>query len=86
MQQLYSNVKGGVAVWFRNRQWRVIPNEDTRIRNENELRRCWRMCYLVAKKFNDVGCLALQMTHGQHLVDFKERLMRAVGMIGICLP
>ena len=44
------------------------------------------MCYLVAKKFNDVGCLALQMTHGQHLVDFKERLMRAVGMIGICLP
>ena len=37
------------------------------------------MCYLVAKKFNDVGCLALQMTHGQHLADFKEKLMRAVG-------
>ena len=37
------------------------------------------MCYLVAKKFNDVGVLALQMTHGQHLADFKEKLMRAVG-------
>lgn len=37
------------------------------------------MCYLVAKKFNDVECLALQMTHGQHLADFKEKLMRAVG-------
>lgn len=28
------------------------------------------MCYLIAKKFNDVGCLALQMKHGQHLADF----------------
>ncbi len=37
------------------------------------------MCYLVAKKFNEAGCLALQMTHGQHLADFKEKLMRAVG-------
>ncbi|MEZ3463423.1 MAG: hypothetical protein K1W23_15005 [Lachnospiraceae bacterium] len=37
------------------------------------------MCYLVAKKFSETGCLALQMTHGQHLVDFKERLVQAVG-------
>ncbi len=37
------------------------------------------MCYLVAKKFNEAGCFALQMTHGQHLADFKEKLMRAVG-------
>lgn len=37
------------------------------------------MCYLVAKKFNYAGCLALQMTHGQHLADFKDKLMRAVG-------
>lgn len=37
------------------------------------------MCYLVAKKFNDVGCLAMQMAHGQHLADFKEKIMQAVG-------
>lgn len=37
------------------------------------------MCYLIAKKFSETGCLALQMTHGQHLVDFKERLVQAVG-------
>ena len=37
------------------------------------------MCYLIAKKFNEVGCLALQMTHGRHLADFKEKLMQAVG-------
>ena len=37
------------------------------------------MCYLIAKKFNDVGCLALQTSHGQHLADFKKKLIRAVG-------
>lgn len=37
------------------------------------------MCYLIAKKINKVGCLALQMSHGQHLADFKEKLMQAVG-------
>lgn len=31
------------------------------------------MCYLIAKKSNDTGCLALQTTHGQHLADFKEK-------------
>ena len=37
------------------------------------------MCYLIAKKFSETGCLALQMMHGQHLADFKERLVQAVG-------
>lgn len=37
------------------------------------------MCYLIAKKFNDVGCLAIQMTHGQHLAEFKNRLIQTVG-------
>jgi len=37
------------------------------------------MCYLVAKKFNDVGCLALQTSHGKHLADFKKKLIKAVG-------
>lgn len=37
------------------------------------------MCYLIAKKFNDVGCLALQTNHGQHLADFKKKLIREIG-------
>ena len=37
------------------------------------------MCYLVAKKFNEVGCLALQTTHGQHLVELKRGLIQEIG-------
>ena len=37
------------------------------------------MCYLIAKKFDNTGCLALQTTHGSHLVDFKERLLQEIG-------
>ena len=37
------------------------------------------MCYLIAKKFNDVGCLALQTRHGQHLADFKKKLISKIG-------
>lgn len=37
------------------------------------------MCYLIAKKFGDLGCVALQTEHGPHLVDFETRLMRSVG-------
>ncbi|MCM1037718.1 MAG: hypothetical protein NC314_11135 [Roseburia sp.] len=37
------------------------------------------MCYLIAKKFDDAGCLALQTTLGSHLADFKERLIQEIG-------
>lgn len=37
------------------------------------------MCYLIAKKFDTVGCLALQTSHGQHLADFKKSLMKQIG-------
>lgn len=37
------------------------------------------MCCLIAKRFDDTGCFALQTTHSAHLVDFKERLMREIG-------
>lgn len=37
------------------------------------------MCYLIAKKFGNVGSLALQTSHGQHLVDFKRKIMSEVG-------
>lgn len=37
------------------------------------------MCYLVAKDINAVGCVALQTTHGEHLVNFKKKLIQQVG-------
>lgn len=37
------------------------------------------MCYLIAKKFNSIGCLALQTSHGQHLVDLKRTIIDEVG-------
>ena len=37
------------------------------------------MCYLIAKKFGSVGSLALQTSHGQHLVDFKRKIKSEVG-------
>ncbi len=37
------------------------------------------MCYLIAKKFDSIGSLALQTTHGQHLVDFKRKLLEEIG-------
>ncbi|HCJ75958.1 MAG TPA: hypothetical protein DHV88_06065 [Roseburia sp.] len=36
------------------------------------------MCYLVAKRFNSIGSLALQTSHGQHLIDLKRRILAAV--------
>lgn len=37
------------------------------------------MCYLVAKDVNAIGCIALQTTHGEHLVDFKRKLIQQLG-------
>ena len=37
------------------------------------------MCYLIAKRFDGTGSLALQTTHGQHLADFKRRLIEKIG-------
>ena len=37
------------------------------------------MCYLIAKRFGDLGCVALQTEHGPHLADFETKLMRSVG-------
>lgn len=43
------------------------------------------MCYLIAKRFDGMGCLALQTTHGQHLADFKEKLLNKIGYDNIQL-
>lgn len=37
------------------------------------------MCYLIAKKINDVGSIALRTTHGKHLSDFKRSVENKVG-------
>lgn len=37
------------------------------------------MSYLIAKKFGKEGCIALQMSLGQHLVDFEEKLIKKYG-------
>lgn len=43
------------------------------------------MCYLIAKKFDETGCIALQTVHGQRLVDFKKHLIQKVGYSDIQL-
>ena len=37
------------------------------------------MCYLLAKRFDSTGSLALQTVHGQHLAEFKRKLIEKIG-------
>lgn len=37
------------------------------------------MCYLVAKKIDEVGCVALKTTHGKHLSEFRQKIEAIVG-------
>ncbi|MDO5397558.1 MAG: hypothetical protein Q4G33_06485 [bacterium] len=37
------------------------------------------MCYLIAKKINDIGSIALRTTHGKNLSEFKRQIERKVG-------
>lgn len=37
------------------------------------------MCYLVAKKLDNVGSIALRATHGKHLSQFKREIESEVG-------
>ncbi len=43
------------------------------------------MCYLVAKRVDDVGCVALQTSIGRHLADFTKKLMSEVGIDNVQL-
>lgn len=43
------------------------------------------MCYLVAKKSDGIGSIALQTSHGQHLVDFKKKIIKEIGVENIQL-
>lgn len=37
------------------------------------------MCYLIARKRDGIGCLALRISHGKHLVELKRAITNAVG-------
>ena len=43
------------------------------------------MCYLIAKKADSIGSIALQTSHGKHLVDFKKKIIKKVGVENIQL-
>ena len=43
------------------------------------------MCYLVSKKADGIGSIALQTSHGQHLVDFKKKIIKEIGVENIQL-
>ncbi|MDO4446291.1 MAG: hypothetical protein Q4C97_12275 [Bacillota bacterium] len=37
------------------------------------------MCYLIAKRCDSTGSLALQTAHGEHLAEFKRKLIEKIG-------
>lgn len=37
------------------------------------------MCYLIARKQGNIGCIALRTSHGKHLVDLKRKTTEKVG-------
>ena len=43
------------------------------------------MCDIVAKKADGIGSIALQTSHGQHLVDFKKKIIKEIGVENIQL-
>ena len=43
------------------------------------------MCYLIAKRADGIGSIALQTSHGKHLVDFKKKIIKKVGVENIQL-
>lgn len=43
------------------------------------------MCYLVAKKFDKKGCIAVKTKHGKALADFTEKLQKQIGKNGVQL-
>ncbi|GLC81219.1 DUF6718 family protein [Lacrimispora brassicae] len=43
------------------------------------------MCYLVAKKFDEKGCIAVKTRHGKALADYAENLQQLIGHNGVQL-
>ena len=43
------------------------------------------MCYVIAKDFNKEGCVAYKTTHGAHLAELKQKLLKEIGVKSIQL-
>lgn len=43
------------------------------------------MCYLIAKRFEKKGCIAVKAKHGKALADFTARLQKQIGENGVQL-
>ena len=43
------------------------------------------MCYLIAKKFDEAGCIAVKTEHGRALADFTRNLQSQIGFTGVQL-
>jgi len=43
------------------------------------------MCYLVAKKFDEKGCIAVKTRHGKTLSEFTRSLQQQIGYNGVQL-
>lgn len=37
------------------------------------------MCYLIAKKIDEIGSIAFKTTHGKQLSEFKRQIERKIG-------
>lgn len=53
--------------------------ENAKIQTEQDFKEALKMCYLIAKNVDAVGCVALRTTHGKHLSEFKRKIEQAVG-------
>lgn len=43
------------------------------------------MCYLIAKRFDSTGCIAVKTRHGKALADFTSGLQKRIGENGVQL-
>lgn len=43
------------------------------------------MCYLVAKRFEETGCIAIKTKHGKALADITKHLQKEIGLNGVQL-
>ena len=43
------------------------------------------MCYLIAKRFDDQGCIAIKTEYGKRLSSFTRELQDEIGLNGVQL-
>ena len=43
------------------------------------------MCYLIAKRFDDKGCIAVKSEHGKKMSSFTREIQEKIGLNGVQL-